>query len=134
MKLLAHRGHTIKAIVLLLSIGSCMPSFAATIEQNMKVLSAQLKVLNKTEDVQVASQALLQMQAAAEDAKQTIPPRLSKFAADSVEVQGYQAQLDQLIAVIQSTQALVQEGHLEHAKMEAKKLIDIKAQGHKLYK
>lgn len=40
---------------------------------------------------------------------------------------------DQLIAQIDKTQAVVKAGHLDHAKMEGKKIAEIRDQGHKIY-
>jgi len=40
---------------------------------------------------------------------------------------------DQLIAEIDKTQTLIKGGHLDDAKIEGKKIAEIRDQGHKLY-
>ena len=68
------------------------------------------------------------MRAAAIDAKKVkLKGRGDASAPTSTQL------YDQLIAQIDKTQALVKGGHLDHAKMEGKKIAEIRDQGHKIY-
>lgn len=103
-------------------------SFAADLEQNMKTLAKNYKAFNQTTNAADANKALDNMRAAATDAKKVkLKGRGDASAPTSTQL------FDQLIAQIDKTQALVKGGHLDHAKMEGKKLADIRDQGHKLY-
>lgn len=103
-------------------------SFAADLEQNMKTLAKNYKAFNQTTNAAEANKALDNMRAAATDAKKVkLKGRGDASAPTSTQL------YDQLIAQIDKTQALVKGGHLDHAKMEGKKLADIRDQGHKIY-
>ena len=104
-------------------------SFAASLEDNMKTLGKNYKAFNQTNSTVEANQALDNMRAAATDAKKVIlKGRSDVKAPTSTEL------FDQLIVEIDKTQAVVKAGHLDHAKIEAKKIAEIRDQGHKLYK
>lgn len=103
-------------------------SFAADLEQNMKTLAKNYKAFNQTTNAAEANKALDNMRAVATDAKKVkLKGRGDASAPTSTQL------YDQLIAQIDKTQALVKGGHLDHAKMEGKKLADIRDQGHKIY-
>ncbi|RKG36428.1 cytochrome b562 [Acinetobacter rongchengensis] len=103
-------------------------SFAADLEQNMKTLAKNYKAFNQTTNVAEANKALDNMRVAATDAKKVkLKGRGDASAPTSTQL------YDQLIAQIDKTQALVKGGHLDHAKMEGKKLAEIRDQGHKIY-
>ena len=103
-------------------------SFAADLEQNMKTLGKNYKAFNQTTNAADANKALDNMRAAATDAKKVkLKGRGDASAPTSTQL------FDQLIAQIDKTQALVKGGHLDHAKMEGKKIAEIRDQGHKIY-
>ncbi len=104
-------------------------SFAASLEDNMKTLGKNYKAFNQTNSTVEANQALDNMRVAATDAKKVmLKARGDANAPTSTEL------FDQLIVEIDQTQAIVKAGHLDHAIMEAKKIAEIRDQGHKLYK
>lgn len=111
-----------------------MMSFAASLESNMKTLAGQFKLFNQTEQPAQAIDALEQMKKAALDAKNSTPEKLKKMGQESKEFRAYQAELDQLVGAIEETQKLVNEGHLDHAKMQAETILKIKKEGHDFYK
>ena len=103
-------------------------SFAADLEQNMKTLGKNYKAFNQTTNAADANKALDNMRAAATDAKKVkLKGRGDASAPTSTQL------FDQLIAQIDKTQAWVKGGHLDHAKMEGKKIAEIRDQGHKMY-
>ena len=103
-------------------------SFAGNLEQNMKVLAKNYKAFNETSNATEANKALDNMRAAATDAKKVkLKGRGDAKAPTSTQL------YDQLIAQIDKTQAVVKAGHLDHAKMEGKKIAEIRDQGHKIY-
>lgn len=117
------------ATVMLVSVFTMSSmSFAADLEQNMKTLGKNYKAFNQTTNAADANKALDNMRAAATDAKKVkLKGRGDASAPTSTQL------FDQLIAQIDKTQALVKGGHLDHAKMEGKKIAEIRDQGHKIY-
>ncbi|OTG94316.1 cytochrome b562 [Acinetobacter sp. ANC 3832] len=107
---------------------------AADLEQNMKTLGKNYKAFNQANTQQEALTALNNMQVAAVDAKTATPHSLHGLAKTDAKVQGYQAELDKLIAGIQESKTLVQDNKLAEAKVAGKKLAEIKDEGHQLYK
>ena len=81
-----------------------------------------------------AEMALSKMKMAALDSKKSKPPKLANKPDNSPEVMGYHAGLDQLVAEIDKTNLLVKAGKLDQAKIEGKKLIDIRNINHKKFK
>lgn len=119
---------TLATVMLVSAFTMSSMSFAADLEQNMKTLAKNYKAFNQTTNAADANKALDNMRAAATDAKKVkLKGRGDASAPTSTQL------FDQLIAQIDKTQALVKGGHLDHAKMEGKKLADIRDQGHKLY-
>ena len=102
-------------------------SFAAKLEQNMNTLAKNFKVFNKAENQTDALQALDNMKAAALDAKQV---KLKNHDANAMTSD---ALYDQLLAEIEKTRLLVQDGKLDQAKVEGKKIAAVKEQGHAVY-
>lgn len=102
-------------------------SFAAKLEQNMNTLAKNFKVFNKAENQTDALQALDNMKAAALDAKQV---KLKNHDANAMTSD---ALYDQLLAEIDKTRLLVQDGKLDQAKVEGKKIAAVKDQGHAVY-
>ena len=104
-------------------------SFAASLEQNMKALAKNYQAFNQTTQVAEADKSLDNMRAAVQDAK-----KVKLKGRGDAKAQTSDQLYDQLIAQIDKTQTLVKGGHLDHAKVEGKKIIEIRDQGHKLYK
>ena len=103
-------------------------SFAGNLEQNMKTLGKNYKAFNETNNPVEANKALDNMRAAVKDAKKVkLKGRGDAKAPTSDQL------YEQLIVEIDKTQALVKAGHLDHAKMEGKKIAEIRDQGHKIY-
>ena len=119
---------TLATVMLVSAFTMSSMSFAADLEQNMKTLGKNYKAFNQTSNAAEANKALDNMRAAATDAKKVkLKGRGDASAPTSTQL------FDQLIAQIDKTQALVKGGHLDHAKMEGKKIAEIRDQGHKLY-
>lgn len=102
-------------------------SFAAELEQNMNTLAKNFKMFNKAQNQNDAMKALDQMKAAALDAKQM---KLKNHDANAMTSD---ALYDQLLAEIDKTRLLVQDGKLDQAKVEGKKIAAVKDQGHAVY-
>ena len=119
---------TLATVMLVSAFTMSSMSFAADLEQNMKTLGKNYKAFNQTTNAADANKALDNMRAAATDAKKVkLTGRGDASAPTSTQL------FDQLIAQIDKTQALVKGGHLDHAKMEGKKIAEIRDQGHKIY-
>ena len=102
-------------------------SFAAELEQNMNTLAKNFKMFNKAQNQNDAMKALDQMKAAALDAKQM------KLKNHDASAPTSDALYDQLLAEIEKTRLLVQDGKLDQAKVEGKKIAAVKDQGHAVY-
>lgn len=102
-------------------------SFAAELEQNMNTLAKNFKMFNKAENQNDAMKALDQMKAAALDAKRV------KLKNHDASTPTSDALYDQLLAEIEKTRLLVQDGKLDQAKVEGKKIAAVKDQGHAVY-
>lgn len=109
-------------------------AFAADLQQNMQILAKNYKAFNQTNSEKEALIALENMQVAAQNAKQEIPNTLHGLPETDIKVKGYQARLDQLLVGIEEGKALVQANKLAEAKVTGKQLVEIKNQGHTLYK
>lgn len=109
-------------------------AFAADLQQNMQILAKNYKAFNQTNSEKEALIALENMQVAAQNAKQKIPNTLHGLPETDIKVKGYQAKLDQLLVGIEESKALVQANKLAEAKIAGKQLVEIKNQGHALYK
>ena len=102
-------------------------SFAETLKNNMQALGKNFKAFNKANNQQDAQKALDQMKLAALDAKKV------KLKTKDAKAPTSDALFDQLVAQIDQTTSLVQAGKLDQAKVEAKKIAVMKAQGHGIY-
>jgi soluble cytochrome b562 len=126
-----------KLIISLLISGAAIltqNTMAADLETDMWALAKNYKAFNKAENISDALKSLDAMKFAANDAKQSVPNKLKSLAKDDVQVVGYQAGLDALIAEIDKTATLVQANQLDQAKIEAKNLLTIRDENHKKFK
>lgn len=125
---------TLGACAIFASVALSSVTMAANLEQNMVTIATNYKAFNDAKTAPDANKALDQMRAASLDSKKSTPMKLIGKADTSPEVKGYKAGLDSLVAQIDKTKALVNAGKLDQAKLEGKKLLAIRDQGHKLYK
>ncbi|WP_293735377.1 cytochrome b562 [uncultured Acinetobacter sp.] len=109
-------------------------TMAADLDTDMWALAKNYKAFKKAENTSDALKSLDAMRFAANDAKQFVPNKLKSLAKDDVQVVGYQAGLDALIAEIDKTAILVQANQLDQAKIEAKNLLTIRDENHKKFK
>ncbi|MBP9786017.1 MAG: cytochrome b562 [Acinetobacter sp.] len=126
-----------KLIISLLISGAAIltqNTMAADLDTDMWALAKNYKAFNKSENTSDALKSLDAMKFAANDAKQSVPNKLKSLAKDDVQVVGYQAGLDALIAEIDKTATLVQVNQLDQAKIEAKNLLTIRDENHKKFK
>jgi soluble cytochrome b562 len=126
-----------KLIISLLISGAAIltqNTMAADLDTDMWALAKNYKAFNKAENISDALKSLDAMKFAANDAKQSVPNKLKSLAKDDVQVVGYQAGLDALIAEIDKTATLVQANQLDQAKIEAKNLLTIRDENHKKFK
>ena len=126
-----------KLIISLLISGAAIltqNTMAADLDTDMWALAKNYKAFNKSENISDALKSLDAMKFAANDAKQSVPNKLKSLAKDDVQVVGYQAGLDALIAEIDKTATLVQANQLDQAKIEAKNLLTIRDENHKKFK
>lgn len=121
---------TLAAFMLVSVCSFSTMSFAGgALEGHMETLAKNFKTFNKTTNQNDAIKALDNMRAAAVEA-QKIKLKGQQDAKAPTSTQLYA----QLIAEIDKTKKIVQDGHLDHAKIEAKKIAAIRDQGHKLYR
>ncbi|MFM2333945.1 MAG: hypothetical protein RIQ74_2795 [Pseudomonadota bacterium] len=126
-----------KLIISLLISGAAIltqNTMAADLDTDMLALAKNYKAFNKAENISDALKSLDAMKFAANHAKQSVPNKLKSLAKDDVQVVGYQAGLDALIAEIDKTATLVQANQLDQAKIEAKNLLTIRDENHKKFK
>ena len=119
---------TLAALMLVSACSLSTVSFAGgALEGHMENLAKNFKVFNKTNNKNEAIKALDNMRTAALAAQKI------KLVAKGDKTESSTAIYEQLIAEIDKTKTIVQDGHLDHAKIEAKKIAAIRDQGHKLY-
>ena len=118
---------TLATVMLSVTLSFSSLSFAAELEQNMNTLAKNFKVFNKADNQIDALKALDNMKAAALDAKQV------KLKNQDAKAPTSDALYDQLLAEIDKIRLLVQDGKLDQAKVEGKKIAAVKDQGHAVY-
>ena len=118
---------TLATVTLAVALSFSSLSFAAKLEQNMNTLAKNFKMFNKAENQTDALKALDRMKAAALDAKRV------KLKNQDAKAPTSDALYDQLLAEIEKTRLLVQDGKLDQAKVEGKKIAAVKDQGHAVY-
>ncbi len=127
------RKHVI-AIAALALLGWSVQTLAADLEDDMDTINDNYTKVLKTDNKADFVAGLSKMKAAAEDAKQSKPPKLDSKADNSPEIQDYHKGLDNLISHIDKASELANAGKMADAKKEAEGLKAIRNENHKKFK
>ncbi len=119
---------TLATVIMFSSLALSSTVMAAGLHDDMKALGKNYKAFNQAENPQAATAALNNMRAAAVHSKQY---KLASHSAEKVPTST--ALFEQIIVEIDKAKALVQAGKLDEAKKQAKKIADLRDQGHKHY-
>ncbi|MBP6190659.1 MAG: ATP-binding protein [Acinetobacter sp.] len=119
---------TFAAVLLCSSFALGSSAMAGGLEDDMEVLGKNYKAFNQAKTAQAATTALNNMRTAAVHSKQykLAPQSTAKTPSSS-------ALFEQIIVEIDKAKLLVQAGKLDAAKQQAKKIAELREQGHKHY-
>ncbi len=115
-----------------LLITSC--TFAASLQDDMNILIANLGIVSSSTDTKVITSSLEKMRNAALDAQKAIPPKLEGKAEDSPEIKDYRHGFDLLIEQIDKTKKWAEEGNIQEVKKSVGEVINIRNTYHSRYR
>lgn len=104
----------------------------STLSVEMQQIGSSLKSFYTTNQQESALLALQDLKVATENSKLLVPADVNK--AGEQQIKEFQADLDQMLAVIEHTIVLVKENQLDAAKDYAKQLSVIKDKSHAQYR
>ena len=119
---------TLATAVMLSCFAFSSTVMAAGLEDDMKTLGKNYTAFNQATNPQAATAALNNMRSAAAHSKQY---KLAPNTTDKVT--SSPALFEQIIVEIDKAKVLVQAGKLDEAKKQAKKIAELRDQGHKHY-
>lgn len=126
---------TLAALPLILVLATtALPACAASVAESMDDMMLDYAAFNRAKTPAEATKALTKMRADTVAASAAKPARLSNEADNSPKLQAYRAEMNKLIVQIDKTRALAQAGQMEQARSEGKKLMDMRREGHTLFR
>ncbi|MGV3344744.1 cytochrome b562 [Enterobacteriaceae bacterium LUAb1] len=109
-------------------------SVAASLESDMKDMSAIYQSLVKAKSAGEMYYMLKNLRTKAEDARNGIPDILAGRDLNDPQIKAYQQGIDELVTQIDKTNAFVQQGKLHEAKIEAQKIASFRDRNHQKFR
>lgn len=125
---------TLKVLLALTLLGASSTLMAVDLETEMGTLASNYKVVLKTDSVDTFKQSLEKMRAAAVIAEQGTPSKLKGKAPDSAEMKDFRHGMKTLVAQIDQSLALANQGKLEEARKIAQEFKQTRDTNHKKFR